>query len=274
MKVSEQEIRRFQNRIFSWWRKHRRDLPWRRTHDPYKIMISEVMLQQTQVSRVHPKYKEFLHEFPTIYDLANATTAKILRVWRGMGYNRRALYLKRAAEKIVREYGGKPPRSEKELRKLPGLGKYTARAILVFAYKQNIACVDTNIRNIIIHFFFNNVVQRESVIQEIAEKLMPQGKSWAWHHALMDYGALRMKKTKQMHPRKRTKETLPFKKSNRFIRGRIIDYLRTGRLREQVLLDHCIKAYGRDKPYFLSILEKLIAEGFIRRQGPSVGLSE
>ena len=155
MKLSAKRIKFFQKSIFTWWNSHKRDLPWRHTRDPYWIMVSEVMLQQTQVLRVIAKYAEFIQAFPMVRDLAQASPADVLRIWKGMGYNRRALYLLRAAKAIVEIYHGKFPVSEEELIKLPGLGKYTARAILVFAYAQEVPLVDTNIRQIITHFFFD-----------------------------------------------------------------------------------------------------------------------
>ena len=192
MKIKTKQIKEFQLAIFSWWKLHKRDLPWRHTRDPYKILVSEVMLQQTQVSRVLPKYIEFIKQFPAVNELAQSSGAEVLRIWKGMGYNRRALYLQKAAQEIVHSYKGIFPKRESLLTKLPGVGTYTARAILVFAYKQDVAMVDTNIRQIITHFFFEDISQKPSVIQEVADKLVPPGKSWEWHQALMDYGALVM----------------------------------------------------------------------------------
>lgn len=242
---------KFQNFIFSWWADNKRDLPWRRTRDPYKILVSEVMLQQTQVSRVLPKYAEFIEAFPDIYALAHATVARILKVWKGMGYNRRALYLKKTAEIIVHQYQGYFPQTEQELTKLPGVGTYTARALLVFAFEKNVAMVDTNIRQIITHFFFNDTLQKESIIQQVADKLLPRGKSWEWHQALMDYGALELTKIPGI-----VKKQKKFKDSNRFYRGKIIDILRESNIEENVLR----------KDFSVSIIEGLIADGLIERE--------
>ncbi|MBI4062532.1 Fe-S cluster assembly protein HesB [Candidatus Gottesmanbacteria bacterium] len=236
--------------IFEWWKNNRRDLPWRRTHDPYKIVVSEIMLQQTQVSRVLPKYKEFLHHFPTLTSLTNASPAAVLRVWKGMGYNRRALNLYKLAK------FGKLPKSESELVKLPGLGKYTARAVLVFAYKKDIAIVDTNIRQIITHFFFDDKPQKESVIQGVADQLLPKGKSWEWHQALMDYGALEL-----VRARKPAKQSVPFHRTNRFFRGQIIDRLRDKPLREKMLL----RNLNKPRKHLKSLLDDLEADGLITR---------
>ncbi len=267
MRLTRRRIRQFQDFIFDWWANHHRDLPWRRTRDPYSILVSEVMLQQTQVSRVLPKYEEFLFFFPDVYALAGASPAKILRVWQGMGYNRRALFLKRAAAQIVKDYYGEFPQSEKELVKLPGLGTYTARALLVFAYGQDVALVDTNIRQIITHFFFKDKPQKESVIGEAADQLLPIGKSWEWHQALMDYGALELERVSQ-------KKSIPFKNSNRFYRGRIIDLLREKGYKETVLLAHLTKTYGKPTEFFVGILSGLARDGLLARNHGRVTLPD
>lgn len=226
MKPTKKKIHAFQTMIFSWWRDNRRDLPWRHTHDPYNILVSEVMLQQTQVQRALPKYAEFIETYPTVYDLAKASVADVLRIWKGMGYNRRALYLQQTAKQVV--LSGFPS-NEQELKKLPGIGQYTARAILVFAYNQDVSMVDTNIRQIIIHFFFKDTLQSEKIINKVASMLVPKGKSWEWHQALMDYGALALTSKSAIKKQK------PFKNSNRFYRGRIIDLLRGGEIEEKKL---------------------------------------
>lgn len=252
--MKARKIKEFQTFIFSWWKKNKRDLPWRHTHDPYKIMVSEVMLQQTQVFRVIPKYAEFIEAWPNVQSLAKASTADVLRMWKGMGYNRRALYLKKAAEI------GKFPNIESELIKLPGLGKYTARAILVFAYKKNVAMVDTNVRKIITHFFFDDKPQKESVIQKKADSLVPKGKSWEWHQALMDYGAL------VKLPWQNKKKTIPFKESNRFFRGRVIDVLREGPMNETALIENFAQIYDRSEDFLKKILLVLEKDMLIVRK--------
>jgi A/G-specific adenine glycosylase len=253
----------FRKLIFLWWKTHRRELPWRRTHNPYHILISEVMLQQTQVARVVPKYREFLRAFPTVQDLANATPAQVLRVWQGMGYNRRALYLYKTARSIVSDYQGIFPQSEDKLVQLPGLGTYTARALLVFAYRQHVAMVDTNIRRIITHFFFDDVPQPEAKIQAVADRLVPKGKSWEWHQALMDYGALalRIPRTPSRMPR----EAIPFKESNRFYRGRIVDRLRQGNIQERILLQELKRVYDKPHAFLRPVLETLLRDGLVER---------
>lgn len=260
MKLTEKQTKEFQNMIFDWWKDHARDLPWRRTRDPYRILVSEVMLQQTQVSRVLPKYPEFIEAFPTVEALAVASPAVILRLWKGMGYNRRALYLKRTANAVVRDYNGIFPKEESLLVKLPGLGIYTARALLVFAFEKDVAMVDTNIRQIITHFFYNDVPQSEKIIQKIADMLVPRGKSWQWHQALMDYGALALPKTKKIK-----RKTMPFRESNRYFRGKIIDRLRTGAIKETVLLKEFTKK---------DLIDGLIKDGLVERSDTMLHLPE
>jgi A/G-specific adenine glycosylase len=274
MEIPADTIHSFQSMIFSWWDTNRRDLPWRYTHDPYKILVSELMLQQTQVSRVLPKYQEFLILFPDVFTLSKSSSADVLKAWKGMGYNRRALYLKKMAEIIVQKYNGTFPKQEKELLLLPGLGKYTARALLVFAYKQNVTMIDTNIRQIITHFFFYDVKQPEIDIQSVADQLLPKGKSWEWHQALMDYGAIKLPSVIPDKPAKRgairdpkyvTQSKLPFRQTNRFFRGRIIDALRERSYQEVEFLSVLAHTYEKDTAFLRDILTGLERDGLIER---------
>ena len=221
--VARQDIKKFQKEILAWYAKNKRDLPWRKTRDPYKILVSEVMLQQTQVGRVVPKYEAWLTAFPAIEHLAQAKTRDVLRLWSGLGYNRRALYLQKAAQMIVSEYSGKWPEEVSELQKLPGVGKYTAGAVACFAFNEQTAVVDTNIRKVILHHFFPKE-SREKVsdktIHTIAKTLLPRGKSYEWNQALMDYSAAMLKKEK-IPIAKQTK----FIGSTRYYRGQILKLL-------------------------------------------------
>ena len=271
MRLSPRAVRKFQNFIFTWWGAHQRDLPWRQTHDPYKILISEVMLQQTQVSRVLPKYEQFLYLFPDIYALASSSPSKVLKAWRGMGYNRRALYLHKTATMVVKKYAGEFPDREVLLSKLPGVGKYTARALLVFAYRQNVALIDTNIRQIITHFFFSGAQAKEKDIQLIADKLVPPDQSWEWHQALMDYGALELPKIKVKSGSAR-KKAPPFRESNRFYRGRIVDALRVARCDKQKLLASLKFQYKKSEHDLERILQSLIDDGLVVKRGKHIEL--
>lgn len=236
-------------------------------------MVSEVMLQQTQVSRVISKYEEFLHSFPTVSALAQGSPSQVLKIWKGMGYNRRALYVLKAARIICDEYNGHFPTNYELLTKLPGLGTYTARAILVFAYAQEVPLVDTNIRQIITHFFFKDQPQKESVIEEVAGQLVPSGKSWEWHQALMDYGALELRnKPINKYTNKQIK-TIPFRESNRFYRGRIIDQLRQGSVSRNKCIADFQQKYGKPKLFLNTIIAGLERDRLLVQFGRgSIGL--
>jgi A/G-specific adenine glycosylase len=271
--LNKTKIVEFQRFIFSWWENNRRDLPWRHTRDPYNIAVSEVMLQQTQVLRVLPKYAEFIEAWPNVQSLAKASVGTVLRVWKGMGYNRRALYLHKMAKIVVETYGGIFPEDEKLLTKLTGLGKYTARAILVFAFGESVACVDTNIRQIITHFFYKDKEQRPEVIQSVADQLVPKGKAWEWHQALMDYGAANGKELRVRNKELRKKH-IPFQQSDRFIRGKIIDYLRTRSYKRldltKTISDVCQKPVERIR----NIIENLKSEGLVEINKDIISLPE
>jgi len=271
MTLTKRQIAQFQLKIFRWWKTNRRNLPWRHTRDPYAIAVSEVMLQQTQVLRVIAKYSEFIEEYPTVFDLANASPGDVLRIWKGMGYNRRALYLHKMAKIIVETYGGIFPKDEQLLLELPGLGKYTARAILVFAYNKSVACVDTNIRQIITHFFFNDIEQSPQIIQRVADQLIPKGKSWEWHQALMDYGSVSNSEFTIQRPAAK-KKTSPFKETDRFIRGIIIDCLRIRPYSEMELVKIVAGICKKPVNRILKIIERLKQEGLVEIRKETVSL--
>lgn len=269
--LTQKQIQSFQDMIFSWWEGAKRDLPWRHTRDPYQIHVSEVMLQQTQVSRVLPVYTRFLELYPTVKALADAPTGEVLIAWKGMGYNRRALYLKQAAQIVTQEHQGDYPQQEKFLRMLPGVGIYTARAILVFAYNQQLAFVDTNIRQIIEHYFLNGQTTSEKGIQSLADQLLPKGQAWEWHQALMDYGSIELPKLNRPL-RKRKTTSVPFTETNRFIRGKLIDLVRGGEWEESTLLDHFVHEYEKDRQVIMDNLNKLILEGLLKRDQTTIRL--
>lgn len=275
MKVSSSQIASFQHLIFTWWEKNKRDLPWRHTRDPYHIHVSEVMLQQTQVSRVLPKYHEFLHEFPSVRVLASASTGDVLRTWKGMGYNRRGLYLKKAAELVMNEHKGFYPDHEKTLLQLPGLGKYTARAILVFAYGRQLAFVDTNIRQIIEHYFGDGHALSIKEVAQLADTLLPSGRAWDWHQALMDYGSMELGKLQGSSiPPTKKKLSIPFIETNRFIRGRIMDLVREKSWNEKELLEKVEKIYDKPQDRVFYNLNNLLKEGLLVKNEMFIQLPE
>jgi A/G-specific adenine glycosylase len=182
-----------QRLLLEWYERAGRKLPWRETDDPYAILVSEMMLQQTQVDRVLPKYREFLERFPTLAALAEAPTAEVIRAWAPLGYNMRAVRLQAIARQVVAEYGGQIPASVAELLKLKGVGRYTAGAIACFAHQQQVATVDTNIRRVL-HRLFIGIEKPEAPLREddtwrLAEAALPAGEAYRWNQALMDLGA-------------------------------------------------------------------------------------
>ncbi|ACL25402.1 HhH-GPD family protein [Chloroflexus aggregans] len=186
-------IEQIRSDLLHWFHSYARDLPWRRTRDPYAIMVAEVMLQQTQVDRVIPKYQAFLSAFPTVAALAAAPTAEVIRLWAGLGYNRRAVNLQRAAQVIMEQYGGQVPSAVADLRALPGIGPYTAGAIACFAFEQDVAFLDTNIRRVVRRLCVgpdDRSTPSDGELLAHATALIPPGQGWTWNQAIMELGAL------------------------------------------------------------------------------------
>jgi A/G-specific adenine glycosylase len=185
--------RRFQRRLLAWYARHRRDLPWRRTEDPYHILVAEIMLQQTQVERVVPKYHEFLHRYPTLAALARARTAEVKRAWYPLGYNIRPVHLVGIARETMARYGGRLPDDPAALRRMRGIGRYTAGAIRSFAYRRDAAVVDTNVRRVLGRVFLGPRrlarLRGQKAMWELAESLLPRGRAYDYNQALMDFGA-------------------------------------------------------------------------------------
>jgi A/G-specific adenine glycosylase len=275
MNISSQQIIQFQDKILSWYANHKRDLPWRLTRDPYRILVSEVMLQQTQVQRVISKYIAWFEAFPTIQHLAKAKTSEVLRLWSGLGYNRRALYLQKTAQSVVSEHEGVWPQTIEGLKKLPGIGEYTARAVACFAFDQQVAVVDTNVRRVILtQFPMSNVkyqISNERQLQEIAETLLPKGNAYDWNQALMDYASVMLKKERIPIPKQST-----FKGSNRYYRGKLLKTLlerqiiTTGEV-GKVLKDDFS---GKDTQWLSDLLSGMERDGFIKKEKSHITLTE
>lgn len=176
--------------LLRWFRLNGRDLPWRKINDPYRILISEVMLQQTQVDRVIPAYTSFVQQFPDFRALARATTADVIRSWRGLGYNRRAVYLHRSARIVAECYGGRMPTDISLMRKLPGVGEYTSSAVSCFAYNAQVPVMDTNVERVLTRVFSGWGSVSKKDLGTIALSILPRGKAWEWNQGLMDFGAL------------------------------------------------------------------------------------
>ena len=179
--------------IRRWYRRHGRTLPWRGIRNPYRILVSEIMLQQTQVSRVLEKYPLFLRSFPTLHDLANADRATVIRCWRGMGYNNRAVRLHMLARIVVDRHDGRLPRNADTLRTLPGIGRYTAMAILSSAFEEPVPIVDINVRRLYSRLFWKmsdrSAMRPEQEIWPVAGEMLPHRNVYDWNQALMDLGA-------------------------------------------------------------------------------------
>jgi A/G-specific adenine glycosylase len=184
---------RFQQRLLAWYRRHGRDLPWRRTREPYRILVSEIMLQQTQVERVLPKYRQFLDRYPTMESLAAARVGDVRRLWYPLGYNIRPVRLHAIARESMARYGGTLPDTAETLRALPGVGRYTAGAILAFAHGRDVAVLDTNVRRVLTRVFVGprrlKRLRGEKVFWDLAERLVPRGRGYDFNQAMMDFGA-------------------------------------------------------------------------------------
>jgi A/G-specific adenine glycosylase len=258
--------RLFVGRVLLWYERNgRHGLPWRHTTNPYHILVSEVMLQQTQVNRVIPKYKAFLQRFPTVAVLARAPLADVLTLWQGLGYNRRAKCLHECAQVVVRDYEGVFPAYESALRTLPGIGAYTAGAMLAFAFNQGIPIIETNIRTVYLeHFFKNAAVVTDKEILHIVTKTLPPDNPREWYYALMDYGAhLKRVGKGQLHKSRAYRKQLPFKGSNRQLRGAIIRFLTQNHRATKRALRTKLSDFSEST---LDIqLQKLVGDGLLQR---------
>ena len=274
------------------YREHGRDFPWRQTRDAYAILVSEVMLQQTQVSRVLPKYEEFLKTFPTMHTLAAAPVTAVLTAWQGLGYNRRALNLQRAAQAIVRDHRGVVPRSPAALRSLPGIGPATAAAVCAFAYDTPVPFIETNIRAAFIHFFFQECASvADAAILPLVELTLDRDHPREWFYALMDYGVWAKKHF--ANPGRRSRHHTPqspFAGSHRQLRSMILGVLLaaapTVMSAADVLgaFDSSGSSPSREAPSThaqpcldeesaTAVLEELRAEGFVVKTGTGYAIA-
>lgn len=267
------EIQDFQQMVLSFYKQHGRDLPWRNTTDPYRILVSEIMLQQTQVERVTKKFPEFIQTFSDFAALSRAPLADILDVWQGLGYNRRAILLQKCCVKVLTEYNGILPADVDILVTLPGIGRATASSIAAFVFNMPVVFIETNIRRVFIHFFFSpSQTVCDDEILPIIERTLYRTNSRIWYWALMDLGS-ELKKT-TVNPNRRsahyTKQT-PFEGSDRKIRGIILRIL----LKEQYLEEEkFIDRLNEDRTRVMRILSALENEGFIQRKNKGYLLSD
>ncbi len=254
--------RKFKQVIWDYYAKYGRDLAWRKTTDPYRIVVSEVMLQQTQVDRVKPYYERFIKQFPTFRALAKAPTAEVLKAWQGLGYNRRALNLQKLAREVVTKYKGKLPADPVLLDELPGIGTGTAGSIAAFAFDKPTPFIETNIRRVFIHAFFAQKSQvHDDDILKLVEKTLDLKRAREWYYALMDYGSHLAKKV--ANPNRQSKhysKQSKFEGSNRQLRGRILK----GLLATPALSKKEMEQLAGSKTKLAHVLSELRREGFIR----------
>ena len=261
----------FQVLIRKYYRKGRSHLPWRKTTDPYHIAISEIMLQQTQVSRVIEKYNSFLTVFPTVGALARAPLGKVLTLWSGLGYNRRAKFLHSMAKQILAARGGVFPTDPAELEQLPGIGPYTARAIAAFAYNAPVAFVETNIRTVYVHHFFpgaDRVSDRE--LLPLIEQTLDRKNPRKWYAALMDYGSELKQAGNRAHRQSvhYVRQT-PFVGSRRQVRGAVIRSL----VAEAKSLSRLQKELSYSEELLSAVVSDLTQERLIERKGAKFTLA-
>ncbi|MES3005782.1 MAG: A/G-specific adenine glycosylase [Patescibacteria group bacterium] len=266
--IIKPSIKQFQKVIWGYHAEHRRSLPWRRTRDPYKILVSEMMLQQTQVGRVLEKYRSFLKKFPSIKILATAPLQEVLLEWQGLGYNRRALYLKKTAKTVANDHNGKFPQTQEELLKLPGIGQSTAGALLAFAYNLPAIFVETNIRSVFLHFFFKDISSvPDTMIRELVEKTFDYSNPREWYYALYDYGTMLKKSvdanTRSVHRKsKHYKKQSKFIGSNRELRSRIIKHILSSSKAQST--EQIIKKVLGDSEAITSNLKSMRKEGLLK----------
>ena len=265
--IQEKQIDAFQSRVLKFYKDHGRDLPWRKTTDPYSILISEIMLQQPQVDRVKDYYQDWLKRWPTVEKLAKADRATVLKYWVGLGYNNRAINLHKAAQKIVNDYDGNVILALQDHKNVPGIGPYTAAAVQIFAQNKDIAAVDTNIRRILIHEFGLPEKNSDRELWELAGKCLPKDKSRDWHNALMDYGATLLT-ARRTGIRSKTQQS-KFEGSDRQVRAKIVKHLLKKKSVTEIQLKRVL---GVEQERLSKILTKLVKEELIkkRKEGYSV----
>jgi A/G-specific adenine glycosylase len=254
----------FQEIVWDYYHGHGRDLSWREaepdgTFDPYKILVSEIMLQQTQAARVIPKYEQFLNQFPDVKTLAQATQQAVLVAWSGLGYNRRARFLHQAARAILTKHDGVVPDTENELVALPGIGVNTARAVLAYAFNQPVTFIETNIRTVYIyHFFENQELVHDTEISGLVEQTINKEHPREWYWALMDYGShLKATVGNLSRQSKHYTKQSTFNGSKRQVRGMVLKVLTKGPVATVEL------AKSIDDPRLEEVTQDLVKEGLV-----------
>lgn len=266
-------IPEFRQAVLDYYRDHGRDLEWRKTTDPYHILVSEIMLQQTQVERVSGKFPAFIARFPDFGSLASAPLPEVLLSWQGMGYNRRAVFLQRSARRAAEEYDGTLPQDPDVLATFPGIGRATAASICAFAFDMPVVFIETNIRRVFIHYFFGDsaTTVNDTDILPLVKKALYRKSPRTWYNALMDLGS--DLKTATENPNRRSRhytKQAAFEGSDRKIRGSIIRILLT---HKRLTRKAVIRQFTEEEERVARILGDLEAEGFIARSGAWVSIA-
>jgi A/G-specific adenine glycosylase len=295
--------------LLEWYEQYGRShLPWRMTRDPYRIVVSEFMLQQTQVDRVLPKYEAFVERFPHFHALAKASTADVLREWKGLGYNSRAVRLKQIAQAVCDRFGGMMPKDAETLRTLPGIGPYTVAAVRAFAFDCDEAALDTNVRRVahrLLYGLEHPPAVTQSALDAQAVAMVPAGRGHDWNSAMMDLGAAictarapkclvcpmrnvcaaspvdaaQLERARAAHVRRRSpQEAIPFERTTRYARGRIIDRLRELPRGQAISLldlhDDVTRRIGRTHEELAALVEALERDGLVTTRAHGVALQE
>lgn len=284
MNLSGKQIKKFQDIVWNYYNTSGRDnLPWRKSINTYRVWVSEIMLQQTQVDRVIGFFDAWMKRFPTIKDLAIASQIDVLKQWKGLGYNSRALRMKKTAQLITGQYKGTFPTDYNELQTLPGIGPYTAGAISAFVDNQPIVIIETNIRRVFIHHFFAdaNDIHDEDILK-LVEKTIDKEKPRQWYWALMDYGSFLGRtlniKGKKYNPNVQSKHYIKqskFQGSDREIRSNILRLLlENNNLISKNKLAKGIKVYSVDSERIQKIINQMLREGYFELEGNNVYLKK
>lgn len=267
-------VKLFHEIIYEFYKNYKRKFPFRENITSYNVLVSEIMLQQTQAGRVSGKFLEFIEKFPDFLSLSRAPLEEILREWKGLGYNRRAIALKKIAETVINDYNGNLPESIEELKLFPQIGHNTASSIITFAFNKPTVFIETNIRIVFIYFFFPNKNKiNDKEILPLIEKTLDKNNPRKWYYSLMDYGVMLKKKfpfltKKSIHYRKQAS----FKGSNRQIRGEILRLLMNSRI---LSIDKVMEGFKNIDPNRIdNILYQLEIEGFIKKEGNNITISK
>lgn len=257
------DISRFQKKIYDHFRANKRSFPWRYETDPYKVMVSEVMLQQTQTGRVIDYYTRFINTFPTVKDLAEAPLPEVLRVWQGLGYNRRGMNLQRAAQMICKSHAGLVPETVVDLDGLPGIGYGTAAAIYTYVYNKPIAFIETNIRAVYLYCFYEGEEEvSDDEILQLVSTTLDYDAPRDWFYALTDYGVMLKKEKKFRNLQSKHYATQSrFEGSVRQVRGALLKEA----LDKKVLSDKSVFSLGYDGEKTRAALDSLVKDGLLSK---------